>query len=171
MTGTATLARPQATVTRAECEDFLYHEAALLDEWRLDDWFALFAPGATYEVPTAGARDDANANEQLFYIADDYDRLRHRLTRLKKAEAFSEWPRSDGARVISNVRILGDDENGLSVGCIFVTYRSKNDITDCFFGHHRYRLTRADGALKIAAKRSMLDMNSLRPQGRISIIL
>lgn len=27
-----------ATVTRAEVEDFLYHEAALLDEWRLKEW-------------------------------------------------------------------------------------------------------------------------------------
>ena len=26
------------TVTRADVEDFLYHEAALLDEWRLEEW-------------------------------------------------------------------------------------------------------------------------------------
>ena len=28
----------RAVVTRAEVEDFLYHEAALLDEWRLNEW-------------------------------------------------------------------------------------------------------------------------------------
>ena len=44
------------THTRAQIEDFLYAEAALLDDWRLEEWFALFAPGAVYEVPTAGAQ-------------------------------------------------------------------------------------------------------------------
>ena len=40
----APAAKAQAlTVTRAELEDFLYLEAALLDEWRLDEWLALFA--------------------------------------------------------------------------------------------------------------------------------
>ena len=32
---------PAATVTRAEVEDLLYHEAELLDGWKLDEWLAL----------------------------------------------------------------------------------------------------------------------------------
>ena len=31
----------RAVVTRAEVEDFLYHEAALLDDWKLNDWLVL----------------------------------------------------------------------------------------------------------------------------------
>ena len=31
-------------VTRAEIEDFLYHEAALLDDWDLDGWLELYEP-------------------------------------------------------------------------------------------------------------------------------
>ena len=37
----------QKVVTRAQVEDFLYHEAALLDEWKLDEWQALFSRPAT----------------------------------------------------------------------------------------------------------------------------
>ena len=33
-------------------EDFLFKEAALLDEWRLDDWVNLFTEDARYVVPT-----------------------------------------------------------------------------------------------------------------------
>jgi len=143
-----------ARLSRADCEDFLYDEAAMLDEWRLDDWIALFAKGATYEVPAAGAADDVSAANALFYIADDYHRLCQRVERL-----------------ISNVRILGNVEGGTSIGCAFVTYRSKNDVTDIFFGHHRYVLQSADGDIRIASKRTLLDMSSLRPQGRVSIIL
>lgn len=157
--------------SRADYEDFIYEEAACLDEWRLDDWFALFAPGATYEVPTAGASDDADSAEALFYIADDYGRLGHRVERLKKRDAHSEWPHSDSARLVSNVRILSSTGQRDRIGCTFVTYRAKNDITDVYFGHHIYEFVRVDGALRIASKKTMLDMNNLRPQGRISIIL
>jgi len=162
---------PVAILSRTACEDFLYHEAALLDEWRLDEWFALFLPGATYEVPTAGAPDDADSAESLFYIADDYFRLRHRIERLNKHSAHAEWPRSDGARLVSNVRVLGADEEGVSVACTFATYRSRADVTDVFFGHHRYVLREAESGLRIVRKRTLLDMSSLRPHGRVSIIL
>src|SRR5262249_42863699 len=45
-----TVAAPKV-VTRAEVEDFLYHEAALLDEWKLKEWEALLADDAAYYVP------------------------------------------------------------------------------------------------------------------------
>lgn len=159
------------TLTRADVEDFLYMEAALLDEWKLDEWFALFAEGSTYEVPTAGASDDVSSSEALFYIADDYGRLRYRVERLKSPMAHSEWPRSDTARIIGNVRVLGADEAGVQVRCTYVCYRSKNNVTDIFVGHCLYALTGEPGAIRIASKRVMLDVNSLRPQGRVSILL
>jgi p-cumate 2,3-dioxygenase beta subunit len=171
MSAPTPLRQSKPALARADCEDFLYEEAAILDEWRLDDWFALFAEGATYEVPAAGAADSANPASTLFYVADDYHRLRHRVERLKKDAAHSEYPRSDGLRLISNVRILGADEKGTSVGCAFVTYRSKNDVTDIYFGHHRYVLRPTPDAIRIVSKRTLLDMSSLRPQGRVSIIL
>ena len=34
-------------VSRAEVEDLLYHEADLLDSWKLDDWLALMTEDAT----------------------------------------------------------------------------------------------------------------------------
>lgn len=164
-------AAKQPLLSRADCEDLLYREAALLDDWQLDEWFALFAPGATYEVPTAGASDDVSSAEALFYIADDYDRLRYRIERLKSPMAHAEWPRSDTARIIGNVRVLGVDEAGVQVRCTYVCYRSKNFLTDTFVGHCLYTLVGEPGAVRIASKRVMLDLNSLRQQGKVSIIL
>jgi len=158
-------------LSRQAYEDFLYQEAALLDEWRLDEWFALFEAGATYEVPTAGASDEADSHDSLFYIADDYARLGYRVERLKKTGAHSEFPRSICTRLISNVRVLGTTEQGVVLNCKFVTYRSKDNVTHTFFGHHRYVLANDGDAIRIISKRSHLDMSSLRPQGRVSIIL
>jgi p-cumate 2,3-dioxygenase beta subunit len=160
-----------APLSRQDYEDFLFHEAALLDEWRLEEWYALFADGAVYEVPTAGAGEDADSAEQLFYIADDYRRLRYRVDRLLDPGAHSEQPRSSGARLISNVRILERGADGDTVGSVFVTYRAKDGRVDRFFGHHRHHLALVDGRIRIRAKRTLLAMNSLRPQGRISVIL
>ena len=96
---------------------------------------------------------------------------RHRVARLMKQGAHSEWPRSLGTRAISNVRLLADDHDGIRVGSVFTTYRSKEDRTDTYFGHHLHVLREVDGVLKIVSKVSLLAMGSLRPHGRISIIL
>ncbi len=157
-------------LARAEVEDFLFHETALLDAWRLEEWLALFTEDAVYEVPTAGSADDADSAKSLFYIADDYSRLRARVKRLMSAAAHSEFPRSHTARMLGNVRILRQEQGRAEIGCTFITYRSKRSKTDAFFGHHRYVLD-SHGELRIASKRSFLDADNLRPQGRVSIIL
>jgi p-cumate 2,3-dioxygenase beta subunit len=167
----AALTQTRQAPSRAEVEDLLYDEAFLLDGWRLDDWLALFAPGATYEVPPANAEPDANSATSLFYIADDYERLGYRVDRLKDVNAHAEYPRSRCARLISNVRVLGAVDGGFGVRCAFITHRSKGDVTDIYFGHHHYVLAWVGEALKIAAKTTFLDMSSLRPQGRVSIIV
>ena len=85
--------RNDTSALRGRIEDFLYLEAELLDDWKVEEWFALFAEGATYEVPPTGT-DETDPATSLFYIADDYVRLRERVVRLTKKEAHSEFPRS-----------------------------------------------------------------------------
>ena len=157
-------------VSRAEIEDFLYAEAALLDEWRIDEWFGLFAEGATYEVPPIGADDDANSATSLFYIADDYVRLRERITRLKNPDAHAEFPRSRLRHMISNVRITGVRDGVADVASNFITYRAKNRIVDTYYGQHVYRIDCNSRPWKIRAKRSTLDMDLLYP-GKLTIIV
>ena len=171
MNAATTIAKAGAApLTRAEVEDFLYAEAALLDEWRLEEWFALFAPGAVYEAPTAGASDDADPKTALFYIADDYIRLRERVARLGKREAHAEFPRSRLRRMVSNVRILSASAGQLRVACNLVCYRAKNGKVDTYFGHALYELDVSSSRWLITTKRVMLDMDLLYP-GKVSILL
>ena len=158
-------------LTRSEYEDFFYNEAALLDRYQFDAWYALFTPDAVYEVPRAGAEDDADSSEELFYIADDYQKLGFRVDRMKKPANHSEWPPSVCSRMISNVRITGVDERGVHVETKFITHRSKNEVTDVYHGHHLYILRQVDGRTRIASKRTFLDMNALRPQGKVTIFI
>ena len=157
--------------TRADYEDFLYREAALLDEWRLDEWLELFTPDSVYEVPTMGVGLKASPDNALFYIADDYRRLRHRVTRLDKPSAHAEWPHSTTVRAVHNVRIVGVEERGVHVACTFTTYRSKHNITDTYIGHAHYWVVEVNGDIRIRVKRVQLGMDSLQPHGKVSIIL
>lgn len=95
-----------AEFNREEIEDFLYYEAELLDNWQLDEWFALFDSNAIYEVPAAGQPDDVSSISSLFYIADDYQRLGYRITRLKSKGAHSEWPRSTLSPAANRLLVL-----------------------------------------------------------------
>src|SRR5438045_9682175 len=118
------MGQADAAVTRSEVEDFLYHEAALLDSWRLDEWLALLTEDATYRVPS-NDRPDSDPKSALFMIADDIRRIRARVTRLQDPHAHAESPRSRTRRLISNVRIV--EQNPLHVEANFVIYRFRRN--------------------------------------------
>jgi p-cumate 2,3-dioxygenase beta subunit len=161
--------RNDPSALRGRVEDFLYLEAELLDEWKIEEWFALFAEGATYEVPPTGT-DEADPATSLFYIADDYVRLRERVVRLTKKEAHSEFPRSQQRHMVSNVRITGLSEGIADVSCNFVTYRAKRGVVDTYYGKHLYRIDTGADPFRILSKRSILGMDMLYP-GKLTIIV
>ena len=158
-----------AEVTRAEVEDFLYHEAALLDAWRLDEWFALLTDDATYRVPS-NDQPQSDPKSALFTIADDIRRIRARVARLKDPHAHAEFPRSRTRRLISNVRIV--ERMPLLVEANFVVYRYRgNEDMRVYVGRYRYTLVSHGGALRIKAREAILDAMELASLGTVSFIL
>ncbi|HYL23370.1 MAG TPA: aromatic-ring-hydroxylating dioxygenase subunit beta [Burkholderiales bacterium] len=156
-------------IGRAEVEDFLYHEAALLDAWRLDEWLALLTEDATYRVPS-NDQPESDPKSALFTIADDIRRIRARVARLKDPHAHAESPRSRTRRLISNVRIL--ERSPLLVEANFVVYRYRsNEDVRTYVGRYRYTLVNRDGALRIKARQAILDAMELASLGTVSFIL
>jgi p-cumate 2,3-dioxygenase beta subunit len=156
-------------IRRADIEDFLYQEAALLDAWRLDDWLALLTDDATYRVPSNDA-PNADPARALFTIADDMHRLRGRVTRLKDPHAHAEFPPSRTRRLISNVRIL--ERNPLTVEANFIVHRFRaNESVRQYVGRYRYGLVVTDGKLKIKSREAILDAMELGSLGAVSFIL
>lgn len=121
-------------INRSEAEDFLYLEAALLDEWRLDDWLALFDESARYFVPTTDL-PDADPKMNLVLIDDDIERLRSRVARLKSRHAHREFPWSRTRRLVTNIRVSAEPE-GARVAASFVLYRFRGGNSDTFVGHY-----------------------------------
>jgi p-cumate 2,3-dioxygenase beta subunit len=174
-----TAAAPAATilrsVTRPEAEDFLYREARLLDDWDLDAWLRLWAPGGTrYVVPCT---DDPGGDPatDLVLIDDDELRLRLRVERLNSRKAHREYPHSRTSHQVSNVMLSAVEYDGpaaeLPVTAEFTVWRFRNGRAAYYVGRYYYRLVAVDGELRIRAKRSVLAMTELRPAGDLAILL
>ena len=155
---------------RLEVEDFLYQEAALLDEWRLDDWLTLFTEDARYVVPTTDL-PEGDPQQDLVFIDDDIERLRARVVRLKSRHAHREYPWSRTRRFIANVRITGVEGDDILVSSSYLVYRIRAGEGDPYVGKYLHRLTRSDGTFEIRHRRAELDLEALHFHGAVSIIL
>ncbi|AGK54544.1 aromatic-ring-hydroxylating dioxygenase subunit beta [Bacillus sp. 1NLA3E] len=157
-------------ITRQNIEDLLFHEAELLDEWKLKEWAALFSSDGRYLIPPIG-NPDADTSRSLYFVHDDRARLEQRALRLLKKEAHVEYPHSTTLHNISNVRIVHSKENEVTVRSNFAAYRTKREMLDCYVGINEYKLVEENGEIKIKEKKVILKLDSLRPHGKVSIIL
>jgi p-cumate 2,3-dioxygenase beta subunit len=165
-----TVAAP-AVVTRAEVEDFLYHEAALLDDWKLAEWEALLTDDAGYYVPS-NDQPDSNHRRALFLVADDRERIRQRIIRINDPNCHAEYPKSRTRRMISNVRILAVEGDLVTAAANFVCYRFRRyERIREYVGSYRYILKRAGDTFRIKERRVFIDAHELGNLGSVSFIL
>ena len=154
---------------REQVEDFLFMEAALLDDWRLDDWVDLFTEDGRYVVPTTDL-PDGDPSRDLVFIDDDIVRLRARAVRLNSRHAHREYPWSRTRRFVSNVR-AEDSRNGeVSVSANVMVYRFRSGEGAPYVGTVNYVLRRQGPDFKIAYRRAVLDLEALSWHGAVSII-
>ena len=159
----------QAITLRAQVEDFLYEEAALLDEWRLDEWADLFTEDARYVVPTTDLPEGDPAQD-LVFIDDDIVRIRARVKRLNSRHAHREYPTSRTRRFISNVRVTQTSDGDLAVSANALVYRFRSGEVAPYVGRYEYTLKHVEGRFKIRHRRAVLDHESLSDHGAVSII-
>jgi p-cumate 2,3-dioxygenase beta subunit len=155
---------------RQEVEDFLYKEADLLDRWHLDEWLELLTDDATYQVPPTDV-PGGDAKSTLFIIADDNSRIRARVKQLMGKSAWAENPPSRTRRLISNVRVLARDGDSIHIAANFAVYRFRHELVDTYVGQYQHELVRRDDGFRIRRRKAVLDIEALRPQGKISFIL
>ncbi len=165
-----------AFISRAAAEDFLYTEAALLDDWRLDDWLTLLTEDACYWVPPNDT-PEAEPTTTLFTIADDIRRIRARVTRLKDKAAHAEYPHSRTRRLITNVRVFaaepspaGEPQARVEANFVVYRYRREERIRE-YVGCYRHTLRLCADGPRIARRIAVLDALELASLGSVSFIL
>ena len=143
----------ESAADRARLEEFLIHEARLLDERRFRDWMALFADDGTYWVPAAPDQQSPFDQASLFY--DDRDLMRTRVERLEHPRIHVQTPPSRTAHLVGNAFIetadAGKGECVVASTVIMVEYRDEQQRI--FAGRQHHRLRREGDALRIVQKR------------------
>jgi 3-phenylpropionate/cinnamic acid dioxygenase small subunit len=150
------------TIPHDEAAAFLYQEARLLDEGRLQEWLDLFAPDSLYWLPITQAKR-AERDTSLIYDGDV--RRRERVYRLTSTPLPSQNPPSRTLHVVSNVEV---DDNGAAGRAVVrstqVVFELRTgDHTQrglgtqhTFAGHCTHELVQIDGQWRIALKKLVL---------------
>jgi 3-phenylpropionate/cinnamic acid dioxygenase small subunit len=135
-----------------QCEDFLVHEARLLDEARFDEWLALFTEDAYYWVPSEP--DQASPHDTVSLMYDDRRLLETRVRRLASPRIYSQEPRSRTSRIVTNVTLVDPGTDGGSlVRSKFVLIEYRREQQRLFGGTYFHHLVVRDSAVRIAMKR------------------
>jgi benzoate/toluate 1,2-dioxygenase beta subunit len=136
---------------RQECDDFLLHEARLLDEAKFDDWLALFTPDAQYWVPSEPEQKSPHDTVSLIY--DDRRLLETRVRRLSSPRIYSQEPRSRTSRIVTNVTLEQCEPDHVVVRSKFTMIEFRRNEQRLFGGTCFHHLVRHDGRLRIRLKR------------------
>ena len=95
-------------------EQFLFHEARLLDQRRFSEWLDLWTEDGRYWVPRF--HEQANPFEQVSLFWEDAMLRNVRVKRVENARNWSQQPVTRSAHLIGNISILGLD----AAGCLIV---------------------------------------------------
>ncbi|PWV59774.1 3-phenylpropionate/cinnamic acid dioxygenase subunit beta [Plasticicumulans acidivorans] len=134
-----------------EVEQFLYLEAALLDEWRFREWLELMSDDISYVLLTntqAQTRDRRRSKQPpLTYIFNESKfQLERRVARLETGMAWSEEPPSRTRHFVSNLRVLEYDDEHVETSCNYLIHRaSKQRDIFTFVGTRHDALRRVEG--------------------------
>ena len=147
-----------------EVEQFLYHEAALLDDRKYREWFALVADDIHYWMPirrtvTRGDLEfEFTKPGAMAYFDDDHALLEMRVRKLEASSAWSEDPPSRSRHFVSNVRILEVLSDEITLDACFHVYRTRlNTEVDSWVGRRTDVLRRAGRGFKLVKRHLFLD--------------
>src|SRR2546427_4603960 len=150
---------------RSEVEQFLYHEAWLLDRGRLDEWLGLFTDDATYWIPLEANQADPFTTSSIVY--DDRRLLEIRVRQFQHPRAHARVPVPRTVHHVGNVHVMDTGGREVRVGStlVLLEYRRERQRVWGALVEHRLRPT-ANG-LRIAAKRADLVNSEARLHGLV----
>ncbi len=149
-------------------EQFLYHEARLLDTQRYEEWLELFTDDATYWVPLE--RDQKDPYETSSIIHDDRTLLGLRVKQLRHPRAHARVPLARTVHQVTNVLVESDSAQEVVVRSTLSVIEFRNEKQRLYGALVEHRLRRNNGAFRIAHKRVDL-VNSEGELDGISILL
>ena len=132
-------------------EQFLYHEARLLDTGQLEAWLDLFTDDATYWLPLERDQQDPYGTSSL--IHDDRTLLELRVKQIRHPRAHARLPLARTVHNVSNVVPLGEANGELRIGSNLTVVEFRNEKQRLYGALVEHRLRRKGDTFEIAHKR------------------
>lgn len=135
----------RAGISRTQAEEFLHHEADLLDDGRHRDWLGLLAPDAIYWVPSNELDHDPDKHVSIIY--DTVPQLDDRLTRYELGRVVQEIP-SRTLHLFGNIKVVDPAPDVapdlVEIRCGLALYEVHGQRNVTYPAHCRY-LLRSEG--------------------------
>lgn len=149
----ATKKAAKQAVTEEDLIAFVYAEARLLDDRRLEDWLDLFAEDGRYWLPAEWPATDPLLQPSFLY--EDRFLLDVRIRRLAGKKTYSQKPPSRGVHVLQRptVEAMDASANLYKTYTPFHYVEARGEDREFYDGWAHHELTHVDGALKIRLKK------------------
>ncbi|MFL5270064.1 MAG: 3-phenylpropionate/cinnamic acid dioxygenase subunit beta [Stellaceae bacterium] len=159
---------------KQEIDEFLYHEADLLDDRRYEEWLALVADDVRYWMPMRRnvkfgeeEHEFTRAGQDINWFDEGKETLTRRVKQILTGIHWAEEPVSRISHMVSNIRLVEVNPSveapaEVTVKCRFLIYRNRVETeTDFLVGKREDLLRRVDGQWNIARRKIVLDQNVL----------
>jgi benzoate/toluate 1,2-dioxygenase subunit beta len=148
-------------------EEFLYHEAALLDGRQFDDWLELYTDDAVYWIPQG---EEADPVRKVSIAYDDRRRMHERVLRLSGGFAFSQDPPSRTCHVVGNPRVLSDSNGELELTSNLLVAEVRHDAENIYAARVEHLLV-PNGDTFLIRRKVIWLLNSNVPLGNLSFLI
>jgi 3-phenylpropionate/cinnamic acid dioxygenase small subunit len=148
-------------------EQFLFLEARLQDTHAYDQWEALWADDAIYWVPANGATDP---DTRMSIIYDNRSRIRIRVNQLKTGRHHTQTPRSELARIVSNIELIEQVGDEVEVRANVMIFEDNLRGETLWAARNEYRLRMSGGGFKLVRKKVSL-VNNHKPIFTLSFLV
>lgn len=136
--------------------DFLYREARYLDDKDWDSWLELYAPDATFWMPSWDDRDQLTEDPQREISLIWYGNrsgLEDRVFRIKTERSSASIPDTRTSHNLSNIELLEQGDGLCKLRFNWHTLSFRYKTVDSYFGCSFYTLdVRGDNPLILAKK-------------------
>jgi len=132
-------------------EQFLYHEARLLDTGELEAWLELFTDDATYWIPLEKNQKDPLETSSI--IHDDRTLLELRVKQARHPRAHARQPLARTVHQVGNVMVFSEQNSEIHVGSTLNLVEFRAEKQRVWGALVEHRLRRAGDSFRIAHKR------------------
>jgi 3-phenylpropionate/cinnamic acid dioxygenase small subunit len=142
---------PQTSSLQHRIEQFLFHQAELLDQKAWARYIDLFASDGVYWMPVTPDQTEWMDSPSIF--AEDKAMMEVRMGRVTHPNAWSQAPQWGTSHLVGNVVVESVDDATICVRSRFQMTELRRDALRHFAGLYRHTLRRCDDDFQIALQR------------------